>query len=92
MRTNKQSLKIVVAEASIIIRSRVSAVLKRIPNLDTHPTDTEALAYYQYVNSLRSQAMNAYMDQYGPLTKDQERSTTDWTWVKGPWPWEGGMN
>ena len=33
MSTNNQSLKIVVAEASIIIRSGVSAVLKRIPNL-----------------------------------------------------------
>ena len=66
------------------------AVVEANLYLDTHPTDTEALAYYQYVNSLRSQAMNAYMDQYGPLTKDQERSTTDWTWVKGPWPWEGG--
>lgn len=60
--------------------------------LDTHPTDTEALAYYQYVKSLRSQAMNAYTDQYGPLMKDQERSTTDWTWISGPWPWEGGRN
>ena len=68
------------------------AVVEANLYLDTHPTDTEALAYYQYVNSLRSQAMNAYMDQYGPLTKDQERSTTDWTWVKGPWPWEGGID
>ena len=60
--------------------------------LDTHPNDTEALAYYQYVRSLRAQAMNAYTDQYGPLMKDQENSTTDWTWVNDPWPWEGGMN
>ena len=60
--------------------------------LDTHPTDTEAQAYYQYVKSLRSQAMNGYTDQYGPLMKDEERSTTDWTWISGPWPWEGGRN
>lgn len=60
--------------------------------LDTHPNDTEALAYYQYVKSLRDQVMNAYTDQYGPLMKDQERSTTSWTWVNGPWPWEGGRN
>ena len=58
--------------------------------LDTHPMDRDALNYYQYVKSLRNQAMNAYMDQYGPLMKDQENSTTSWTWVKGPWPWEGG--
>lgn len=60
--------------------------------LDTHPTDLEALSYYQYVKSLRSQAMNAYTDQYGPLQNDQERSASDWTWIRGPWPWEGGMN
>ena len=58
--------------------------------LDTHPMDRDALNYYQYVRSLRNQAMNAYTDQYGPLMKDQENSTTSWTWVKGPWPWEGG--
>ena len=52
--------------------------------------DRDALNYYQYVKSLRNQAMNAYIDQYGPLMKDQENSTTSWTWVKGPWPWEGG--
>ncbi len=60
--------------------------------LDTHPNDGEALAYYQYVRSLRSQAMNAYADQYGPLMKDQEQSAVSWTWISGPWPWEGGSN
>ena len=46
---NKLSLKIVVADTSVIIRSGVSAVLKRIPNLDVHPvevTSTEALGNY----------------------------------------------
>lgn len=60
--------------------------------LNTHPADPDALSYYQYVKNLRSQAMNAYTDQYGPLRNDQERSTTNWTWISGPWPWEGGMN
>ena len=46
---NKLSLKIVVADTSVIIRSGVSAVLKRIPNLDVHPvevTSAEALGNY----------------------------------------------
>ncbi len=60
--------------------------------LDTHPADPDALAYYQYVKNLRSQAMNAYTDQYGPLLNDQVNSGTEWTWANGPWPWEGGMN
>lgn len=36
---NKASLKIVVAETSIIIRSGLTAVLKRIPNLNVHPIE-----------------------------------------------------
>lgn len=53
MSTNNQSLKIVVAEASIIIRSGVSAVLKRIPNLDIHPIEVnsvEALSHYAHLH------------------------------------------
>ena len=49
MSGNNLSLKIVVAEASVIIRSGVSAVLKRIPNLDIHPVEVnslEALKHY----------------------------------------------
>ncbi len=47
--SNKLSLVIVVAETSAIIRSGLSAVLKRIPNLDVHPvevTSPDALSNY----------------------------------------------
>ena len=47
--SNKLSLVIVVAEASAIIRSGLSAVLKRMPNMDVHPvevTSPEALSNY----------------------------------------------
>lgn len=46
---NSSSLKIVVAESSVIIRSGLTAVLKRIPNLNAHPIEvssTEALQNY----------------------------------------------
>lgn len=49
MSSNNLSLKIVVAETSVIIRSGVSAVLRRIPNLDIHPVEVnsaEALSHY----------------------------------------------
>ena len=36
---NNTSLKIVIAETSVIIRSGLTAVLKRIPNLNAHPID-----------------------------------------------------
>lgn len=49
MSSNNLSLKIVVAESSVIIRSGVSAVLRRIPNLDIHPVEVnsaEGLGHY----------------------------------------------
>lgn len=39
---NNTSLKIVVAETSVIVRSGLTAVLKRIPNLNIHPTEVSS--------------------------------------------------
>lgn len=36
---NNSSLKIVVAETAVIVRSGLTAVLKRIPNLNVHPVE-----------------------------------------------------
>lgn len=46
---NSSSLKIVVAESSVIIRSGLTAVIKRIPSLNAHPIEVsspEALQNY----------------------------------------------
>lgn len=39
---NNTSLKIVIAETSVIIRSGLTAVLKRIPNLNAHPIEVSS--------------------------------------------------
>ena len=39
---NSTSLKIVVAETSVIIRSGLTAVLKRLPNLNVHPVEVSS--------------------------------------------------
>ena len=47
------SLKVVVADSSVIIRSGLIAVLKRLPNLNVHPievTNTEALRNYLHLH------------------------------------------
>lgn len=47
--SNNRALNIVVAETAVIIRSGLSAVLKRLPNMDVHPvevTSAEALSNY----------------------------------------------
>lgn len=58
--------------------------------LDTHPTDAEAMAYYRYAQNANQEAVRAYEQVYGPLMITQVTSD-DWSWMKSPWPWEGGM-
>ena len=52
--SNNYSLKIAVAETSVIIRSGVIAVLKRLPNLNIHPIEvssSEALQSYIHMHT-----------------------------------------
>lgn len=58
--------------------------------LDTHPCDSAALAYYQQVQALYQNAVQAYESQYGPLFMTDVDDRNYWTWINEPWPWEGG--
>ena len=58
--------------------------------LETHPMDTQAMAYYQYAKKANQEAVAAYEKVYGPLLINQVNSGS-WTWTVNPWPWEGGM-
>ena len=57
--------------------------------LDTHPSDQEDMNYYHYVNQQNQEAVRAYEQLYGPLMFNQV-SGNEWSWVRSPWPWEGG--
>ena len=59
--------------------------------LDTHPSDNQAIEYYQYVKRMNQEAMAAYEKVYGPLMINQVIGN-GWNWVNNPWPWEGGCN
>ncbi len=59
--------------------------------LDSHPTDEDAIRHFNQYIELRRASMQAYSDQYGPLTIDTANPTTRWSWAEQPWPWEGGM-
>ncbi|MCI9163747.1 MAG: spore coat protein CotJB [Lachnospiraceae bacterium] len=58
--------------------------------LDTHPSDSQAMEYYQYIQKANQDAVAAYEQSYGPLTIGQVNAST-WIWANNPWPWEGGM-
>ena len=58
--------------------------------LDTHPYDTDALAYFQKYRELRVDAVKEYAKYYAPLAIDYAVcDKTPWSWVNEPWPWEG---
>lgn len=60
--------------------------------LDTHPTDTEALAFFDKYSTMRNEALESYAKDYGPLLVDDVTMTDAnyWNWINQPWPWEGG--
>ncbi|MGN0335361.1 MAG: spore coat protein CotJB [Lachnospiraceae bacterium] len=59
--------------------------------LDTHPNDADALAYFQKYRQMRVDALKEYEKHYAPLLLDVAcDSSLPWSWVKEPWPWEGG--
>ena len=58
--------------------------------LDTHPFDTDALAYFHKHREHRIEAVKEYAKYYAPLAIDYAVSDkTPWSWVNEPWPWEG---
>lgn len=59
--------------------------------LDTHPEDSDALAFFNHYNEERKKAMARYAADYAPLTLDTVQPEDDyWRWALEPWPWEGG--
>ncbi|MCL1858148.1 MAG: spore coat protein CotJB [Oscillospiraceae bacterium] len=60
--------------------------------LDTHPTDVNALRYYEYYQKKHDEFTNEYESKYGPLTRKITNNSGKWTWYEGPWPWEREYN
>ena len=60
--------------------------------LDTHPCDSEALAYFREYSRKRNLALKEYAAAYGPITIDTaDASASDrWNWINEPWPWQEG--
>ena len=60
--------------------------------LDTHPCDTEALAYFREMSGHRNCSLKEYAETYGPLTIDTASVSCEeyWNWINEPWPWQIG--
>ena len=59
--------------------------------LDTHPTDQNAIAYFNHFRQMRTKALAEYEQLYGPLTIDSAMPEDKWLWSTQPMPWEGGF-
>ncbi|MDO5415055.1 MAG: spore coat protein CotJB [Bacillota bacterium] len=58
--------------------------------LNTHPCDENALMLYERVQLMHGAAKAKYEECYGPLSYEGVIPEKDgWSWVHGPWPWEG---
>ena len=53
-----------------------------------HPSDTQAMEYYQYYRQLSEQAKCEFKRCYGPLT-NRDNQSDKWKYIYEPWPWEG---
>ncbi len=58
--------------------------------LDTHPCDTETIAYITQYNRVKSKMMQEYANRYWPLSvRSIMECENEWTWALTPLPWEG---
>ncbi len=60
--------------------------------LDIYPNDAEILREFRDVKSMLEQEKKKYEEKYGPLCITSVDSTSKWTWLNGPWPWDKGGN
>lgn len=58
--------------------------------LDTHPTDQEAMEYFNHYAKIKNKMVKEFSLMYYPLTKEYADSTNSWRWADAPLPWEGG--
>lgn len=58
--------------------------------LDLHPNDNNMLKEYQNYKNMVNELKKKYEKEYGPLCASDVSSTTKWTWLNNPWPWDKG--
>jgi len=60
--------------------------------LDVYPNCKKALEYYRALKKEREMLAEAINGKCGPITIRDNENATEWTWEKGPWPWEAEAN
>ncbi|NMM62471.1 spore coat protein CotJB [Clostridium sp. P21] len=60
--------------------------------LNTHPTDQNAIAKYNFYVMQGKKLKEKYEMHYGMLTENSSCSPRPWQWINEPWPWEPDAN
>ena len=60
--------------------------------LDIYPNDTTILREFRDTNKQLEELKQEYETKYGPLCITGVDSTSKWTWLSSPWPWDKGGN
>lgn len=83
MSTDKSKLMQIINETSF-------ALYDLVLFMDTHPCDEEAMRCYNDYRHIRNAALSEYESKYGPLRSFSVNHCDKFSWICGPWPWEGG--
>lgn len=60
--------------------------------LDLYPNDTKILREFRTIKKMYEEEKNKYESKYGPICITGVESTSKWTWIDNPWPWDKGGN
>lgn len=60
--------------------------------LNGHTGDQAALNFFKQHQKEYQQAVQEYTSKYGPISFKTGMYNDRWTWMDGPWPWEGADN
>lgn len=75
-----------------LVQSTGFALHEAVLHLDTHPEDSQALAYYEQAADAYRYAVQSYERACGPLYAADAAKNESWAWTALPWPWEKEAN
>lgn len=58
--------------------------------LDTNPNDKNAIKLLNNYITMAKELTEQYENMYGQLSVNSNNGANTFTWIKKPWPWEGG--
>lgn len=58
--------------------------------LDIYPDDKKMLNNFQEYKKIYIELKSKYENIYGPLSVNDVVSSSKWTWIDNPWPWDKG--